>query len=265
MIKGLIVLDENLASSIALRYAGLLSEYMPIQFKAAHVEDPATKRQSAGTGWVQRTWEKGIEEAGMQTVQRLIKTEKAGCEFMGAPRILIGDHDDELLDTLWQGGYELFLEGNLNTSNVSDFYSLITSKLYSKSPSPMLVVKNLVSPAKTVLICGEGVDPGILVPQFLKIANGATFAVDIVCYKFQENDAPVLVDNSEGGAALTRVAEMLAENGVQVQKCRVICGTPEQTADLFREYGLAVTTFPTRKSMRLELLAHIPTPVVLCR
>lgn len=265
MIKALLTLDENLASSIALRYAGQLTDYMPIKFKAAHVEEPDSSKKLAGTGWVQRTWEKGIEDAGRLTVQRLIKTEKASCEFIGTPQIFIGDRDDELLEALSQGGYDLFIEGNLNTSNVNDFHKLITSKLYSKSKRPMLIVKNLVNPGKAVLVCGEGVDPHVLVTEFLKLAKDATFTIDLLFYKFQENEAPVFLDRSEGGNALTETEVMLTKNGFQVQKSKVVCGTPEQTADIFREYGLAFTTFPTRKSVRLELLANIPTPVILCR
>jgi hypothetical protein len=266
MIRGLLVLDENLASSIALRYAGQLSAYMPIQFKAAHVEDPSNSKRTVGTGWVQRTWEKGIEDAGIQTVQRLIKTEKVGCQFLGAPQVFIGNRDDELLEALSQGNYDLFVEGNLNTSNVNDFYNLINAKLYSKSKRLMLIVKNLVNPGKIVLICGDGVDPDILVPQFVKFIKETSFiSIDLLFYKFQESDSPVLLAKTEGGSAFSKIEEMLQENDIKIHDNKVVCGTPEQTANLFRGYGLAFTTFPTRKSVRLELLANIPTPIILCR
>lgn len=265
MITGLLVLDENLASSIALRYASQLAEYMPITFKAAHVEDPNTKSQSAGTGWVQRAWEEGVEDAGRQTVRRLINTEKVNCKFLGSPKIVIGDRDDELLGALGEGSYDLFIEGNLNTSNVDDFYTLITSKLYRESTTPMLIVKNLVSPGNAVLICGDEVDPQAIVPKFLTIAKDATFTVDILFYKFQENEAPLLLDGSEGGNALAQTEALLSAGGFKVRESRVVCGTPEQSADLLRDYGMAFTSFPTRRGVRLELLAHMPTPVVLCR
>jgi len=265
MIKGLLVLDENLASSIALRYASRLADYMPIKFKAAHVENPNNNHQKAGVGWIQRIWEQGIEDAGVQTVQRLIKTEKVGCEFIGAPKILIGDHNKKLLEALWEDNFQLFIEGNLNTSNIDDFYKLITTRLYSKSPNPMLIVKNLVNPGKVVLICGEGVKPHVLGTQFMKIARDASFSIDILFYKYEGNEKPVFLDNSEGGSGLVKVEEMLTEKGFKIQQSRVVCGGPEQTADLFRNYGLAFTTFPTRKSARLELLANIPIPITLCR
>ncbi|MBW1637454.1 MAG: hypothetical protein JRC87_07985 [Deltaproteobacteria bacterium] len=265
MIKGLLVLDENLASSIALRYACRLADYLPIKFKAAHVEDPDADRQSAGVGWIKRIWEEGIEDAGRQTVRRLIQTEKVDCEFMGDPKILIGDHNQELLNTLWRDSYQLFIEGNLNTSNIDDFYNLITSELYKNSPTPMLIVKNLVTPDKAVLVCGEGVRLDVLGSQFLKIAKDASFTVDILFYKHEDNGELQYLDNSEGGSALKKFEKMLSENGFQIGQSRVISGSPAQTADLLRDYGLAITTFPARKSARLELLANIPIPVMLCQ
>jgi len=265
MIKGLLVLDENLASSIALRYACRLADYMPIKFKAAHVENPDTDHQSAGIGWIKRIWEQGIEDAGTQTVRRLIQTEKVDCEFIGAPKILIGDHNKELLNALWGDRYQLFIEGNLNTSNIDDFFNLINSELYSKSPSPMLIVKNLVNPGKVVLICGEGVQTNVLGAHFLKIAKDASFTIDILFYKYEADREPLFLDKREGGSALTKIEEMLTGNGLQVEQSRVVSGSPELTADLLRDYGLAITTFPSHKSARLELLANIPIPVILCR
>lgn len=265
MIKGLLNIDENLASSIALRYAGQLTDILSMQIQATHVEEPDAKQRSAGTGWVQRTWERGIEEAGMQTVLRLIKTENPNCNFIANPKIFVGDRDDEILEELRKGRYELFVEGNVNTSNVNDFYRLITSPLYSKSPCPMLVVKNLVVPKKGVILVGDGVDPQKLIAQFIKIAKTAKVDFDLVHYKFQENNELVFLDKREGGSYLADTESLLKENGFSVQSSKVICGTPEQAADSFREYGLAITTFPTRRSPRMEMLAHIPTPLILCR
>ena len=265
MIKALLNIDENLASSIALRYAGQLADILPLKVQATHVEEPDSKQKSAGTGWVQRTWERGIEEAGMQTALRLIKTENPSCDFIGTPKIFIGSRDDELLEELRRGGYDLFMEGNVNTSNVNDFYRLITSSLYSKAPCPMLIVKNLVTPKKGVLLIGDGVDPDKLVAQFIKIGKTVKLDFDLIHYKFQEKDKLEFLDKSEGGSNLAQTESLLNENDCKVQTSKVICGTPEQAADLFREYGLAFTTFPTRKSPRMELLAHIPTPLILCK
>lgn len=264
-MKGLLNIDENLASSIALRYVGQLADVAALKVQVTHVEEPDPKQKSSGIGWVQRTWEKGIEEAGMQTVLRLLKTENMSRDFAGVPKIFVGSRDNEILEELRRGMYDLFLEGNINTSNVNDFYRLITSRLYSKAPCPVLIVKNYVIPKKGVLLIGDGVDQQKLVGQFLKFAKSARLEFDLLYYKFQENDELLFLEKSEGGSNLAQTENLLRESGCSAQTSRVICGTPEQAAELFREYGLAISTYPTRKSPRMELLAHIPSPLMLCR
>ncbi len=265
MIKTLIDLDENLASSIALRYASHLSRLLDLQMQIIHVEEVDPNQQSGGSGWVRRTWEKGVQEAGSAAIRRLLKTEKVKCTFAAAPRIVIGDHDYEILDELVTCGHDLFIAGNLNTSRVDDFYDLITSRLFAKSPCPMLIVKNLIINDKVALICGDGVDHQKMVPQFIKIFAGCRPEIDLIYYKFQESNELLFLDKSEAGSILAEVEELLGTAGLAPHRSRVLCGTPEQGADYLSSCGLAVSTFPTRKSPRMELLAHTPSPVMLCR
>jgi hypothetical protein len=265
MIKGLLMVDNSSVSSIALQYAERLSNIVPIHFKAVHIEQEQSKKRVPGTGWVEKTWRNGIEHAGFQKACQLINKENVRCNFIGSPKVFIGNRCDNLLNELWNGCYELFLEGSPKTTKVNEFHELITSRLYSKSPSPMLVIKNLVEPSKAVLIIGDGVDIHKLVPTYLKLTRNAKLTVDILTYKFQENDVPVFMDKVEGGSAPEKTEKMLAVRGCKVSQNLVVSGAPEKVAELFRDYGLAFSTFPSRKSPRLELLAHLPTPLVLCR
>jgi hypothetical protein len=265
MIKGLLYLDENLAASIALRYASHLAELINLQLQTTHVEQPDQKQHSAGSGWVRRTWEKGLQDAGAQVVQRLLKTENVQCPFISPPRILIGDRDDEILAELRAGSYDLFMEGDLNTSNVNDFYKLINSRLYVKSPCPVLIVKNLVAQNKAVLLCGDGVDHKKLIDQFLKIFGKAGLDLEILYYKFQETDELVFNEKEAAGIFLQEAENLLRDQGNAPTKTRVVTGTPEMVGDYLGNYSLVASTFPTRKSPRMETLAHTPSPVLLCK
>lgn len=265
MIKGLLYLDENLASSIALRYASHLAELINLQLQTAHVEQPDQKQHSAGSGWVRRTWERGVQDAGTQVVQRLLKTEKVQCPFTGPPKIFIGDRDEEILDELKFGSYDLFMEGDLNTSNVSDFYKLITSRLYAKAPCPVMIVKNLLVKQNAVLLCGDGVDHHKLIIQFLKIFGGAQLEIELLYYKFQETDELSFQEKEAAGSFLQEAEQLLAEKGGALYRSRVVTGTPERVGDYLSNYGLVASTFPTRKSPRFELLAQLPSPVFLCK
>jgi len=265
MIKALLSLDENLASSIALRYTSHLASLLKLEVQVVHVEQPDKKHHSAGSGWVRRTWERGLQEAGHQVVQRLLKTEKVNCNFAGIPKILVGDRDSDVLEELRYGNYDLFLEGDLNTSNVADFHELITSRLYAKADCPVIIVKNLIANPNVALLCGDGVDQNRLVAQFAKIFKTADLKLDLLYYKFQEAREITFQDKDAAGGFLGEAEAALVTAGCQVNDSRVVTGTPERVGDYLRNYSLVASTFPTRRSPRMEMLAHAPAPVLLCR
>ncbi|MCB2182051.1 MAG: hypothetical protein KQH63_08495 [Desulfobulbaceae bacterium] len=265
MNKGLLALDENLASSIALRYASRLVENLPLQLQAGHVEVPDNKHHSAGKGWVRRTWERGLIEAGQQAIQRLLNTEKVPCPFIGYPKVFIGERDDALLEELTDGHYDLFIEGNLNTSDVMDFDSLISSPLYTKTPCPILVVKNLVSSNTIALLCGDGVDHKSVIPRTLSLLSGNGLDFDLIFYRYMESEATISENKDEAGSALQEAEALLQNENLKPLNTQVISGTPESVARLLKKYKMVASAFPLRKSPRLELLAQCPSPVLLMK
>lgn len=265
MNMGLLALDENLASSIALRYASQLVKILALQLQAGHVEAPDKKQHSGGTGWVRRTWERGLQEAGQQAVQRLLNTEKVPCPFIGSPKVFIGDRDDVLLEELHNGDYDLFIEGNLNTSKIKDFYELITSPLYTKTPCPILVVKNLVSSDTVALLCGDGVDHTTVIPTALSLLKGENINFDLIFYRYQETEPSFSMDKEEAGSALIEAEKLLQAENITPHNTLVVSGTPESVAATLKKYRLVASSFPVRKTPRLELLAQCPSPVLLCK
>jgi hypothetical protein len=104
-----------------------------------------------------------------------------------------------------------------------------------------------------------------LIAQFSKIFQGAAIDLELIYYKFQEGKELLLLDKSEAGSVLTEAEELLGAAGLVVGSSKVLCGSPEQGGDYLGNCGLVVSTFPTRKSPRMELLANAPAPLLLCR
>ncbi|NIA08413.1 MAG: hypothetical protein GWP10_01220 [Nitrospiraceae bacterium] len=265
MKSSLIYIDENLASSMALRYASQLTNLIDMALQIIHVEEPEDKDQSFGTGWTRRSWEHGLQEAGLQEVNRLLKTERIDCHFIGDPLVLVGDRESELLSEMGHHAYNLYIEGYLNTANVHDFYALIGSHLYRKMSCPALIVKNLVPLDRVLVLTAEGVDSTELLSCFMRLFNPGSVPVDFLHFCFHENGAPVWASESEAESHFEDVGELLSNKGWTVSNKRIVCGTPEQVAELLRDYGLIVSIFPTRKSPYYELLAMLPNPVLLCK
>ena len=263
MNKTLLYLNEDLASSIALRYADYLSSLADIKLYIIHVEVPDSK-QRAGTGWVQRTWETGMQETGMQVVKRILKTEKIKCTFAAPPKILVGEREYEVLDELRFGGYDLYMEGRMDTYSPSEFFNIISSSLYKQSRCPILMVKNLTVSKTAAILLGDGIDHKKVVDKYQKLMQGAEFKTEIVYFKYRDQPEVSFMDLSEGGTALKETGEMLKAAGMPAEKSTVICGTPEQIGDFLRNYAFVASNLPTRKSLKMDVLASTPSSVLLC-
>ncbi len=262
MKKTLLYLDENLQSSIALRYADYLSRMMDIDLHILHVEETDSKEQ-AGTGWVRRSWEAGIIENGTQAINRLMKTEKIKCRITGSPIILTGDKEYEVLSEIRRGNYDLYMEGHLDTGNADRFFDVISSKRYQQTSCPKMMVKNLTVSDTSALFLGDGVDHVKLVENYIALAGNSGFGTEIIYFKFRNQENLTFSGVQDGGSAITETADRLEQAGIKCGESKVICGTPEQAGDFLRNHAFVASTLPVRKSLRMEVMAHCPASLLL--
>ncbi len=262
MLKTLLYINENLASSIALRFTDYLNKFTPLSLYVTHVEEPDEKEQ-VGTGWVRRTWEDGVASSGKRLIDRMLRTENIDCPLAGRPKVFVGDRDKEITYELRNNLYKLYIEGYLNTDDHDQFYELISSSLYTDTACPALVVKNLSISTKCALLCADSVDPKVLVEKSMAILGDSSFDFDIVYFKFNENDQLATLAQQDGGSLLVETESLLAKAGKSVNNITVLSGTPEQVGDYLKDYALVVSTLPTRKSMRMYVLANSLASVLL--
>jgi len=268
MLKTLVTLDADLASSIALRYACQLANMAGMTLRTIHVEQPGVDEHPPGTGWVRRTWENALLKTREQEIAQLIQAEKSSCPPLAAPKMLIGDREEEILRELEREPYDLFIEGTLYTFSSTSFYKKIRSRLYRNTPCPVILVKNLMILRRIVLLFAFGVDPSSLVKTFLKIFQGIEVDVDLLFCKFEHGGADTtLRREKDADAILAAASSLLAERGRTPKERRVVQDTPEKLGDLFKDYGLVVSSvhrLASRKSPLTELLHRIPSPILFC-
>jgi hypothetical protein len=262
MLKTLLYIDEDLASSIALRFTDYLNRFVPLTLFVTHVEEPDEKEQ-VGTGWIRRTWEDGVASSGKRLIDRMLRTENIDCPLAGRPKIFVGDRDKNIIYELRNGLYKLFIKGYLDSSDPEQFYGLISSPLCTETSCPVLVVKNLSLSKKCALLCADSVDPDKLVKKSMAILGDSTFEFEIVYFKFKENEKLQVLDQQEGGNYLEKTEKLLTRAGKTVEKMTILSGTPEQVGDFLKDYALVASTMPSRKSMRMYTLAHSLASVLI--
>lgn len=276
MIKALVSLDADLASSIALRYACQMANTVPMDIKTIHVEEADAEGNPPGTGWVRRTWEKGLLGTAEAELSQLLNAERPTCPTLGTPKMKVGDRDQEILSELEAETYDLLVEGVLYSFKTVNFEKKIRSKLYQKVTCPILLVKNLVALRKAALLVEDHTDLWSLIPTFFKILEGSGLKFDLVHVKLHKpgrlsfnketEDKEPSIEN-ETDEAIAAAGEMLAQAGWIPEKTRVIRDIPTMIANSLQDFGLVVSCLPrhvSKKNLMLELLSRIPSAVLLC-
>ena len=266
MLRTLVYLDADLASSIALRYACQLTHIINMQLHTVHVEEPDQDGYAPGTGWVRRTWESAMIKTGEFEIAQLIKAEKSSCPILGAPKMLVGERENEILREIQRESYDLFVEGSLHSFTPKKLFDKIHSRLYRHIPCPVIVVKNLVDLEKIVLIVRDEIESKQLVSMFLKIFSGAKLNLDLIYCEFQESGKFSSKGRADANGTLNAVENILIEQNWHPEDCRTLQGSPEEIGDVLRNYGLVASPLHhsiSKKSNWFQLLSHIPSPILI--
>jgi hypothetical protein len=261
MLRALIPIELNLGSNIALRYACQKARLLDMGLQPIHVEEPDEKSHSANSGWIRRTWESGLEDAGRAEVQRILDGETLDCLIMPQPIVAVGDREEEILQELQRVRYDLFIEGMVSNFNATGFRNLLRSKLYKRMPCPALIVKNLITSNKMLLLADARVEPAWLADQFHRLFPKNKLDFDLALYAM---DAP------QGSGApqeqLESISRLLKEKGAIPQETLVLEERPENPAERLGRYGLVASVVDRRSSRKaplVEALARTPSPLLL--
>jgi nucleotide-binding universal stress UspA family protein len=267
-LKTLVAVDADLASSIAIRYACQLANLTGMQLQIIHVVEPQDQGYSPGTGWVRRTWEDALLQTGGEEIAQLIQAERASCPALGIPQIAVGERDQEILKALQAAGCDLFMEGLLHSFTSTSFQNKIRSRLYRSIPCPVMLVKNLVTLEKGVLLVAEHEELQLCVSAFLKIFKRVPIEPELlICRFLQKEPARESELPQNAGESLRTAEKILNSSGRKATQSRVVQGTVETLDPYLRDFSLVIAAIAREKSRKdslLEILGRTPSPVMLC-
>ena len=265
MKKALLYLDEDLASSMALRFAADQARQLDMVLQAFHVVAQASGA-SEQMGWVNRSLEKVQLAAGADKVNRLVRTENIAYPKAGEPRIALGDKDQEVIRELAAGEYSLYVEGCLASQETpADFARFLAGERLRQATCPLLLVKNLVDQAHLLLLLYRAMDTDRLVSSLSALYGPAAADIDLTVLLYRQSDGQELVfqERRKNDAVLNRAGAMLAEYGWSEPEWLVVQGPPDKTAEYMLGHGLVATTFPEPDSPGAAFLGHLANPVLL--
>jgi hypothetical protein len=261
MIKVLVPVEADLASSIALRYVCQIANLIETEIMTINVRASSSEEYQVGTGWVRHTWEKTMLREAEDDIRQLIRAERAHCPTLGEPMVVLGERDDEILKEIRSGSYHLFLEGTIPTFSSSYFTKRLQSHLYQSMPCPFIMVKNLMPLTRALLILSDGVDVRRLIQTFTDTFKKAPLPIDLFYLKFQEKK-----DGGPEKEKLKGATDLLQEQGWVAEKSEVMYGQPRELAERLEDYGLLATVLGRslkKKNPLQEFLVATLAPILL--
>lgn len=263
MGKALLSLDEDLASSLALRFAASLATFLDIALQPFHVV-PTAGTVPDHLGWVNRSREKLLLATGLDEVQRLLRTEQIDFLQAGGPRVAVGDKDRQIRHELASGDYLLYAEGYPGRPDPADFSRFLACRRFQAAPCPLLLVKNLVPPDRLLLLLDRESDPDRLIPALSNFYGLAGTDLDLTVLLYRSGAGPELVFQERGrNAVMERAAVLLAAAGWPEAEWLVVQGEPAKLAEYMRDHGLVAAVLPPPRAARMELLAQLANPLLL--
>jgi len=79
MMRTLVSIEVDLASSMAIRYACQLGNLIPMELQPVYVKGYPFEEPVTGIGWVRHTWEKELVKEGKEEISEMIAGEMDTC------------------------------------------------------------------------------------------------------------------------------------------------------------------------------------------
>lgn len=258
MIKALVSIEMDLASSMAVRLACQLGGLMEMEIHPVYAKKSPSHEESMGAGWASRTWQREMIEEGRQEICQLLASEQDFCPVLRDPRILYGDREAELAKIMRTDGFNLYLEGVHWAWTPHDIVKSLHGKLYQGLGSPFILVRTLRKISGVALLClnTEQIEAltGILQSMWKGCSVPLTFA-------YPAQDAAAL----EG--AVDRGRKALEDSGCATQVLRLPNSAPSHdVSDILSEYALVALSLERdlkKECPELQWLSQVNTAALL--
>lgn len=155
MVRALVSIEVDLASSFAIRFACQLGNLIPLEIQPVYVKGYPEEEPITGIGWVRHTWEQEMIREGKQEIQEMILAEMNTCPVLQKPKVLFGERDKELTQLITSESYDLYLEGTPYPFTPATVAKRLQGKFYQHLPCPCIWLRSLPPLTKVLIFCLE--------------------------------------------------------------------------------------------------------------
>jgi hypothetical protein len=259
VIKTLVSVEVDLASSEAVRFACQLGQLTDVEILPVYVKESPSHDTVVGAGWVSRTWEKEMVQQGKAEIAELIAAEKDFCPVLRDPKVIYGDRESELLKITQGEEFDLFVEGAHFAWTPADLYKKLHTKFYQKITFPAILVRALRKVNQVQLLCLNTNSTQILADAFQKIWQSCSVPLLL--------NRPAQTASQDLREAVDRARVILTEAGCTVTIQDTLSPSPGvNAAEILKDSGLvaiAVERGIKKDSPELQWLSEVKTSSLL--
>jgi hypothetical protein len=260
MLKTLVAIEVDLASSMAIRYACDLGNLIPMELFPVYVKAPPPEVPATGTGWVRHTWEREIVAMGKEEIEAMLSSEQETCPLLREPRVIYGDRDYEMLKIVNQETFSLYVEGAPYPFNPASIQRRLHSKFYQKLACPLIWLRVLRKIHQALVVCPDLAGTRAVLPALQKLWAGCSIPVHLAV------PPPAAAGDALRDEVVKAQAD-LAEAGCNVEVKEVADWSEGGPAPaLLKDYGLvalALERTVKKDHVRLPWLAQVKNPLML--
>jgi hypothetical protein len=260
MVKTLVAIEVDLASSFAIRYACQLDHLIQMEIHPIYVKFPAPQAPMVGVGWAQHTWEREVVERGQAEIQDMIASESESCPVLQKPRVIYGDREIQLLNIVEQEPFDLYIEGAPFPFNPATLYKRLRSKFYQRLTCPLIWLRSVRKINRLAVWCADPAGTRALVEALGRLFADSPLPLQLAC---PETDA--------GGHDMQAVAQKAVAD-LQAQGCQATLeetggsGTGGPSPEFLKDAGLLAVALERgvrKDAPQLAWLAQIRAPLML--
>jgi hypothetical protein len=263
MLKTLVAIEVDLASSFAIRYACDLGNLIPMELYPVYVKAPPPEVPVTGTGWVRHTWEREIVEMGTEEIQEMLASEQESCPMLQQPRVIYGDRDYELVKIESQEAFDLYVEGAPYPFTPVNIQRRLHSKFYQKLACPLIWLRGLRKVHQALVVCPDLAGARMVLSAMQKLWAGCSIPLHLALPPQEGYGGPGDALRQEA----RKVMAAMEAAGCTVEVKEVAdwsSGGPAPST--LKDYGLVSVPLPRavkKDDIRLQWLAQVKNPLML--
>jgi len=264
VIKTLVNVEMDLASSFAIRYACRLGQHIKMELHPVYVKGAPSIEPATGVGWAPHTWQRELVQTGREEIEAMLASEKDACPVMQEPRVVYGDRGAELLRIVEQEAIDLYVEGAPQHFTPRTIAKTLRSKFYQRLDRPFIWVRTLRKIDQVFVLCRDVTGVRTLVRALRLLWQGCRVPL---YFAFPESGekaraGPEALLREEVGKAK---AELDAEGCGPVEEIPFAPVSGAPPPGLADDYGLIVLTLDRelrKESAQLQWLSEAKVPVM---